>query len=162
MGAYCCHRCSNRLRSGARVRFPGESARQIGGFFVQLRSERAKRLRCVPLRSSNESKSSDLVCTSDRTLCTSHRSVMYNRKAERRAGVVQWQYRSFPSFGRGFDSHRPLQILKDLRGGLISNSSIFSNNSVLEGNLMENSAETRSRLTAEVPQASDVDSIFIA
>src|ERR1700686_1503558 len=27
----------------------------------------------------------------------------------RRAGVVQWQYRSFPSFGRGFDSHRPLQ-----------------------------------------------------
>src|ERR1700688_652107 len=27
------------------------------------------------------------------------------------AGVVQWQYRSFPSFGRGFDSHRPLQIL---------------------------------------------------
>ena len=32
-----------------------------------------------------------------------------------RAGVVQWQYRSFPSFGRGFDSHRPLQILKHLR-----------------------------------------------
>jgi hypothetical protein len=31
-----------------------------------------------------------------------------------RAGVVQWQYRSFPSFGRGFDSHRPLQILKTL------------------------------------------------
>src|SRR5882672_12454803 len=29
---------------------------------------------------------------------------------EKRAGVVQWQYRSFPSFGRGFDSHRPLQI----------------------------------------------------
>src|SRR5438309_5722903 len=28
---------------------------------------------------------------------------------EKRAGVVQWQYRSFPSFGRGFDSHRPLQ-----------------------------------------------------
>jgi hypothetical protein len=28
-----------------------------------------------------------------------------------RAGVVQWQYRSFPSFGRGFDSHRPLQKL---------------------------------------------------
>jgi hypothetical protein len=27
-----------------------------------------------------------------------------------RAGVVQWQYRSFPSFGRGFDSHRPLQF----------------------------------------------------
>jgi hypothetical protein len=27
---------------------------------------------------------------------------------EGRAGVVQWQYRSFPSFGRGFDSHRPL------------------------------------------------------
>src|SRR5579859_5658649 len=26
------------------------------------------------------------------------------------AGVVQWQYRSFPSFGRGFDSHRPLHI----------------------------------------------------
>jgi len=26
---------------------------------------------------------------------------------------------------------------------------------------VENSAETRSRLTAEVPQASDVDSIFI-
>src|SRR5713101_1959861 len=34
-----------------------------------------------------------------------------------RAGVVQWQYRSFPSFGPGFDSHRPLQILKDLRSG---------------------------------------------
>src|ERR1700676_3300852 len=30
----------------------------------------------------------------------------YNQK--QRAGVVQWQYRSFPSFGRGFDSHRPL------------------------------------------------------
>src|SRR5258706_14299993 len=30
----------------------------------------------------------------------------YNQKC--RAGVVQWQYRSFPSFGRGFDSHRPL------------------------------------------------------
>ena len=27
-----------------------------------------------------------------------------------KAGVVQWQYRSFPSFGRGFDSHRPLQF----------------------------------------------------
>src|ERR1700731_1938616 len=26
-----------------------------------------------------------------------------------RAGGVHWQYRSFPSFGRGFDSHRPLQ-----------------------------------------------------
>src|SRR5258707_3430907 len=26
----------------------------------------------------------------------------------KRAGVVQWQYRSFPSFGRGFDSHRPI------------------------------------------------------
>jgi len=26
---------------------------------------------------------------------------------------------SFPSFGRGFDSHRPLQILKDLRRYLI-------------------------------------------
>jgi hypothetical protein len=25
------------------------------------------------------------------------------------AGVVQWQYRSFPSFGRRFDSYRPLQ-----------------------------------------------------
>ena len=98
-----------RLRSGARVRFPGEVGPPNSRFFVQLRSERAKRLRCVPLRSSNESKSSDLVCTSDRTLCTSHHSVMYNRKAERRAGVVQWQYRSFPSFGRGFDSHRPLQ-----------------------------------------------------
>src|SRR6267143_1409076 len=34
------------------------------------------------------------------------------RVESRRAGVVQWQYRSFPSFGRGFDSHRPLQILK--------------------------------------------------
>ena len=30
-------------------------------------------------------------------------------RLEKRAGVVQWQYRSFPSFGRGFDSHRPLQ-----------------------------------------------------
>jgi PilZ domain len=28
---------------------------------------------------------------------------------EQRAGVVQWQYRSFPSFGHGFDSRRPLQ-----------------------------------------------------
>ena len=37
----------------------------------------------------------------------------YNQK--RRAGVVQWQNGSFPSFGRGFDSHRPLQILKHLR-----------------------------------------------
>jgi hypothetical protein len=41
----------------------------------------------------------------------------YNYK--RRAGVVQWQYRSFPSFGRGFDSHRPLQsnqtVTDDLR-----------------------------------------------
>ena len=36
-------------------------------------------------------------------------------KLGKRAGVVQWQYRSFPSFGRGFDSHRPLQILKHLR-----------------------------------------------
>ena len=35
------------------------------------------------------------------------------------AGVVQWQYRSFPSFGRGFDSHRPLQILKHLHRRLI-------------------------------------------
>ena len=35
------------------------------------------------------------------------------------AGVVQWQYRSFPSFGRGFDSHRPLQIQKKLRQNLI-------------------------------------------
>src|SRR5208282_810820 len=32
-----------------------------------------------------------------------------------RAGVVQWQYRSFPSFGRGFDSHRPLQKSAKLR-----------------------------------------------
>src|SRR6266852_6850151 len=31
-----------------------------------------------------------------------------------RAGVVQWQYRSFPSFGRGFDSHRPLHNLRCL------------------------------------------------
>src|ERR1700730_9217470 len=35
----------------------------------------------------------------------------YNQK--QRAGVVQWQYRTFPSFGRGFDSHRPLQILRN-------------------------------------------------
>jgi hypothetical protein len=48
---------------------------------------------------------------------------MYNQKLKKRAGVVQWQYRSFPSFGRGFDSHRPLQILKNLRGCLI----IFQN-----------------------------------
>jgi hypothetical protein len=34
-----------------------------------------------------------------------------------RAGVVQWQYRSFPSFGRGFDSHRPLQQLDELTHG---------------------------------------------
>ena len=27
------------------------------------------------------------------------------------AGVIQWQNRSFPSFLRGFDSHRPLQFL---------------------------------------------------
>ncbi len=32
-----------------------------------------------------------------------------------RAGVVQWQYRSFPSFGRGFDSHRPLHTLHKSR-----------------------------------------------
>ncbi len=43
----------------------------------------------------------------------------------KRAGVVQWQYRSFPSFGRGFDSHRPLQILKKLRDSLIFH--IFQN-----------------------------------
>ena len=36
----------------------------------------------------------------------------YNQK--HRAGVVQWQYRSFPSFRYGFDSRRPLQILKEL------------------------------------------------
>src|SRR5258708_40308603 len=30
------------------------------------------------------------------------------RVESRRAGVVQWQYRGFPRFGRGFDSHRPL------------------------------------------------------
>ena len=30
-------------------------------------------------------------------------------RLRKRAGVVQWQNRSFPSFGRGFDSHRPLQ-----------------------------------------------------
>src|SRR5260370_40873824 len=36
-----------------------------------------------------------------------------------RAGVVQWQYRSFPSFGRGFDSHRPLQKTKHLDRCLI-------------------------------------------
>ncbi len=30
----------------------------------------------------------------------------YNQS--QRAGVVQWQNGSFPSFGRGFDSHRPL------------------------------------------------------
>src|ERR1700694_2725060 len=36
------------------------------------------------------------------------------RVESRRAGVVQWQYRSFPSFGRGFDSHRPLQFSKSL------------------------------------------------
>ena len=27
-----------------------------------------------------------------------------------KAGVIQWQNRSFPSFLRGFDSHRRLQI----------------------------------------------------
>ena len=27
------------------------------------------------------------------------------------AGVIQWQNRSFPSFLRGFDSHRPLHFL---------------------------------------------------
>src|SRR6185437_11555308 len=32
-----------------------------------------------------------------------------------RAGVVQWQYRSFPSFGRGFDSHRPLQLTRKFK-----------------------------------------------
>src|SRR5579859_6161516 len=42
--------------------------------------------------------------------CTPRWSVMYNQEVEQRAGVVQWQYRSFPSFGRGFDSHRPLHI----------------------------------------------------
>ena len=39
-------------------------------------------------------------------------------KLERRAGVVQWQYRSFPSFRYGFDSRRPLQILNELRRAL--------------------------------------------
>src|SRR5215469_16304449 len=35
------------------------------------------------------------------------------RWTRREAGVVQWQNRSFPSFGRGFDSHRPLQKSRD-------------------------------------------------
>src|SRR6266446_6834483 len=48
-----------------------------------------------------------------RRTCSRASSVL--RIESSRAGVVQWQYRSFPSFGRGFDSHRPLQILKDLR-----------------------------------------------
>src|SRR5882762_1745567 len=43
------------------------------------------------------------------TACTPGWVVMYNQQVRKRAGVVQWQYRSFPSFGRGFDSHRPLQ-----------------------------------------------------
>ena len=38
--------------------------------------------------------------------CTEHTAPEYNQK--QRAGVVQWQNGSFPSFGRGFDSHRPL------------------------------------------------------
>jgi hypothetical protein len=46
-------------------------------------------------------------------------------KLEKRAGVVQWQYRSFPSFGRGFDSHRPLQILNKLCNSLVFH--IFQN-----------------------------------
>ena len=50
-----------------------------------------------------------------RCICTSTSVLGYNDEVPNRAGVVQWQYRSFPSFGRGFDSHRPLQILKDLR-----------------------------------------------
>ncbi len=29
------------------------------------------------------------------------------------AGVIQWQNRSFPSFLRGFDSHRPLQLRRE-------------------------------------------------
>src|SRR5690349_5357819 len=40
----------------------------------------------------------------------------------KRAGVVQWQYRSFPSFGRGFDSHRPLHKSR-VRPGDIGDSS---------------------------------------
>ena len=46
-----------------------------------------------------------------RRLCRCSVRVQYKN----RAGVVQWQYRSFPSFGRGFDSHRPLQLLVSLQ-----------------------------------------------
>src|SRR6266702_4692528 len=41
--------------------------------------------------------------------CTVQDVLGYNDEVPNRAGVVQWQYRSFPSFGRGCDSHRPLQ-----------------------------------------------------
>ena len=54
-------------------------------------------------------------------VCTGGHFVVYNRPVRKRAGVVQWQYRSFPSFGRGFDSHRPLQNLKKSRRRLIHN-----------------------------------------
>ena len=53
------------------------------------------------------------------TACTPGWVVMYNQQVRKRAGVVQWQYRSFPSFGRGFDSHRPLQKTKNLGRCLI-------------------------------------------
>ena len=35
-------------------------------------------------------------------------SARFDSVSVEQAGVVQWQNRSFPSFGRGFDSHRPL------------------------------------------------------
>ena len=34
-------------------------------------------------------------------------------EAGKYAGVIQWQNRSFPSFLRGFDSHRPLQLRRE-------------------------------------------------
>src|SRR5579859_8291345 len=42
------------------------------------------------------------------------------------AGVVQWQYRSFPSFGRGFDSHRPLHNSRSFNWPYTANLPVFS------------------------------------
>jgi hypothetical protein len=73
--------CSSRPRWNKRTRCAAvvESC-CAGSTMVALQDTYVERLRAYPCFAS-------LVC---------------------RAGVVQWQYRSFPSFGRGFDSHRPL------------------------------------------------------
>ena len=49
---------------------------------------------------------------SSRCRCIRANQMLCCNTAQMSAGVVQWQNRSFPSFGRGFDSHRPLQHSK--------------------------------------------------